>query len=196
MSLKVPLKFHKIWNIFSLPWSIDSSFTPSSSATNLAPTKPVQWSGYITSCCPAWYPTGSMDQYWSHLNMHRDGIYTSIVITMFLASSSGNVTSLIITVPDSKVYGANMGPIWGRQDPGGPHVGPMNFAIWGDAHENHGISNHQQLDCLFSSLTRLTTRTSKLGTTVLCEGNPMLTSGFLSQMATWKTLPQYDIIML
>ena len=33
--------------------------------------------------------------------------------------------------PDSKVYGANMGPIWGRQDPGGPHVGPMNFAIWG-----------------------------------------------------------------
>ena len=33
-------------------------------------------------------------------------------------------------VPDSKVRGANMGPIWGRQDPGGPHVGPMNFAIW------------------------------------------------------------------
>ena len=23
-----------------------------------------------------------------------------------------------------------MGPIWGRQDPGGPHVGPINFAIW------------------------------------------------------------------
>ena len=32
---------------------------------------------------------------------------------------------------DSEVHGANMGPIWGRQDPGGPHVGPMNFAIWG-----------------------------------------------------------------
>ena len=32
--------------------------------------------------------------------------------------------------PDSKVRGANMGPIWGRQDPGGPHIGPMNFAIW------------------------------------------------------------------
>ena len=31
--------------------------------------------------------------------------------------------------PDSKVHGANMGAIWGRQDPGGPHVGPMNFAI-------------------------------------------------------------------
>ena len=32
--------------------------------------------------------------------------------------------------PDSKVHGANMGPIWGRQDPGGLHVGPMNFIIW------------------------------------------------------------------
>ena len=32
--------------------------------------------------------------------------------------------------PDSKVHGANMGPICGRQDPGGPQVGPMNFAIW------------------------------------------------------------------
>ena len=29
-----------------------------------------------------------------------------------------------------EVHGANMGPIWGRQDPGGPHDGPMNFAIW------------------------------------------------------------------
>ena len=34
-------------------------------------------------------------------------------------------------VPDSKFHGANMGPIWVRQDPGGPHVGPMNLAIWG-----------------------------------------------------------------
>ena len=32
--------------------------------------------------------------------------------------------------PDSKVRGANMGPIWGRQDPVGSHCGPMNLAIW------------------------------------------------------------------
>ena len=31
--------------------------------------------------------------------------------------------------PDSKLHGANMGSIWGQQDPGGPHVGPMNFSI-------------------------------------------------------------------
>ena len=30
----------------------------------------------------------------------------------------------------SKVRGANTGSNWGRQNPGGPHVGPMNFAIW------------------------------------------------------------------
>ena len=34
-----------------------------------------------------------------------------------------------VDIPDSKVHGANMGRIWGRQDPGGPHVGPMTFAI-------------------------------------------------------------------
>ena len=32
-------------------------------------------------------------------------------------------------IPNSKVHRTNMGPFWGRQDPGGPHVGPMNFAI-------------------------------------------------------------------
>ena len=30
----------------------------------------------------------------------------------------------------ARFMGANMEPIWGRRDPGGPHVGPMNFAIW------------------------------------------------------------------
>ena len=34
------------------------------------------------------------------------------------------------TIPDSKVHGANMGPIWGQQDPGGHHVGRMNVDIW------------------------------------------------------------------
>ena len=33
-------------------------------------------------------------------------------------------------IPGSKVRRANMGPIWSRQDSGGPHVGAMNFAIW------------------------------------------------------------------
>ena len=32
--------------------------------------------------------------------------------------------------PDCKVHWDTMGPIWGRQDPGGPHVGIMNCAFW------------------------------------------------------------------
>ena len=42
--------------------------------------------------------------------------------------SCWRLTNGASTIPDSKVHGANMGPIWGRQDPGGPHAGPMNFA--------------------------------------------------------------------
>ena len=38
--------------------------------------------------------------------------------------------TVIHKYPDSKVHGASMGPIWGRQDPDGTHVGPVNFAIW------------------------------------------------------------------
>ena len=33
-------------------------------------------------------------------------------------------------IPDRKVHGANMGPTWGRQDPGGPQVGHMKIVIW------------------------------------------------------------------
>ena len=43
-----------------------------------------------------------------------------------------NITCIML-IPDSKVHGATMGPIWGRQDPGGPHAGPMRFAIWDDS---------------------------------------------------------------
>ena len=37
---------------------------------------------------------------------------------------------LIGTNPDNKIHGANMGPTWGQQDPGGPHVGHVNRVIW------------------------------------------------------------------
>ena len=50
----------------------------------------------------------------------------------FRNQHSANLSSIwyIMTFPDSKVHGTNIGPIRGRQDPGGPHVGPINFAIW------------------------------------------------------------------
>ena len=32
-----------------------------------------------------------------------------------------------VITPDSKVHGASMGPVWGRQDPGGLHVDPWTL---------------------------------------------------------------------
>ena len=52
----------------------------------------------------------------------------------------------LFTIPDSKVHGANMGPIWGRQDPCGPHEGPMNRAIW----DVTGISINKFCDAVYS----------------------------------------------
>ena len=43
----------------------------------------------------------------------------------------------IIALSDSKVYGANMGPIWGQQDPGGSHVVPMNLVNWDGLYFKH-----------------------------------------------------------
>ena len=58
--------------------------------------------------------------------------YEVSIVSLISNLYSTSVTAGLygITSPDSKVYGANMGPIWGWQDPGGPHVGPMNLAIW------------------------------------------------------------------
>ena len=49
-------------------------------------------------------------------------MYPFIRIYIFLQEAAGSQI-----YPESRVHGANMRPIWGRQDPGGPHVGPMNL---------------------------------------------------------------------
>ena len=57
-------------------------------------------------------------------------------IVYYGTSGSGRITAAAlaavtnVTNHDSRVYGANMGPTWVRQDPGGPHVGHVNLAIW------------------------------------------------------------------
>ena len=57
----------------------------------------------------------------THDNILHDNTTTPLLIgsqqSVTLFSNENN--------PDSKVHGVNMGPIWGWQDPGGPHVGPM-----------------------------------------------------------------------
>ena len=60
---------------------------------------------------------------------HMSAAYTCVRLALVPLSDQQYI-SVRQRNPDSKVHGANMGPIWGLQDPGGPHVGPMNFAIW------------------------------------------------------------------
>ena len=50
---------------------------------------------------------------------------------MVLTMSYQDIPASVPIGPDGMIYGANMGPNWGRQDPSGPHVGPMNHAICG-----------------------------------------------------------------
>ena len=51
---------------------------------------------------------------------------------------------------DSKVHGAKMGPISGQQDPGGPHVGPMNFVIWVGRSIRHWSMNNDDITSIVS----------------------------------------------
>ena len=58
------------------------------------------------------------------MSLHRKLLHT--VITELVSQIYTGTRKIN---PDNKVHGANMGPIWGRQDPGGPHIGPLSFAI-------------------------------------------------------------------
>ena len=70
-----------------------------------------------------------------HLNLNRRGpmkqtAHMKRLINICNQRELSFLLSHPQSYPDSKDHGANMGPIWGRQDPGGPHVDTMNFAIW------------------------------------------------------------------
>ena len=63
----------------------------------------------------------------------RPAMHIGCVDVKAFVNQTITTTKARYSISDSKVYGANMGPIWGRQDPRGPHVGPMNSAIWDNA---------------------------------------------------------------
>ena len=85
------------------------------------------------------YPKHDINQNWSQQNVPFKVVNlfqnaTSVLTCCSKVNLDYNhtkyVPGMLQIISDSKVLGANLGPIWGRQDPGGPHVGPMNFAIW------------------------------------------------------------------
>ena len=70
------------------------------------------------------------------------------------------------SLPESKVHGANMGPIWGRQDPGGLHLGSMNFAIWAGLKVLYTLIATHYSDAIVSAMTLQVISVSILCSTV------------------------------
>ena len=79
-----------------------------------------------------WTTVRCPDQWWFSLSKQ------ACIIRLPLSSFADSYVSrpqvfpqdIRSSYPGSKVHRANMGRIWGQQDPGGPHVDPMNFVIW------------------------------------------------------------------
>ena len=93
------------------------------------------WSYYIIGPVPAqliW-------RIWANISLKSIGIDDMITRklskTKAFAYFIGYCADCVFITPDSKVHGAYIGFTWGRQDPGGPHVGPMILAIWGHVKE-------------------------------------------------------------
>ena len=71
----------------------------------------------------------------------------------------------LLTIPDSKVHWANMGPTWTLPAPDGPHVGPMNLAFrdiilqWSHKTIDHivllNVDHRQNKRYIYGNLMRL-----------------------------------------
>ena len=88
----------------------------------------------FTSCLNVASPVFSVGQTAVECSPHSHVFGLLSIIDISVVNHTGILSScfdcILLLYPDSKVHGANMGPIWGWQDPDGPHVGPMKFAIW------------------------------------------------------------------
>ena len=76
--------------------------------------------------------------YFEVLQIRINQILIRVNCSLWVSSNRQTYTLMLVvcwwytvTASAVKLIARFMGPIWGRQDTGGPHVGPMNFAIWG-----------------------------------------------------------------
>ena len=103
------------------------------------------------------------------------------------------ISKCLLSIPDSTVHGANMGPTWVLSVPDVPHVDPMNFAIrdilWSLQWRHNGcdgVSKHRRLDCVLNRLFRRRSKnTSKLCVTGLWGWNSKITSELSAQWASY-----------
>ena len=66
----------------------------------------------------------------ANMNAKKKPDYTKLGIDVMEHAVWTYLHNTLLYNIDNKVHEANMGPICGRLDPGGPHVGPMKFTIW------------------------------------------------------------------
>ena len=69
-------------------------------------------------------------QYLEYIGIVRTASMPDLMVCANIGLATRYSPALFCNFPESKGHGANMGPTWGRQDPGGPHVGHVNLAIW------------------------------------------------------------------
>ena len=91
--------------------------------------KTISMSSYLYKGNPC---TGKITFIWKHDPCPTPSLPNYCDLQIFL----GYAISVSLCIPRIHLSSAGtliarfMGPTWGWQDPGGPHVGPMNFAIW------------------------------------------------------------------
>ena len=78
----------------------------------------------------AQYATATILRHWATMSQWQSNPQFLHLEFLLVVGASSHVKYKSDVYPESKVHGAYMGPIWGRQDPDGPHVGPMDFATW------------------------------------------------------------------
>ena len=87
---------------------------------------------YAWQIGPFWQDTLDISIAGDGLRVILDQVTLSLTVAYLVINRTKHTLDSreYISHPDSKVHGANMAPIGCRQEPGGPHVGPVNFAIW------------------------------------------------------------------
>ena len=87
-----------------------------------------------------------------------------------------------------------MGPIWGRQDPGGPHVGPMNFAIWGSVIMASQITGVMIVYSTICSGADQRKHQSSASLAFVREIDQSLVNSLHKGTVMWKMIP-FDVLM-
>ena len=71
--------------------------------------------------------------------------YTGKIFILGAPQVAHMVLTVAMTIPDSKVHEANMGPTWVMSAPDGSHVGPINLAIRDDNKHHRRLLNRSGL---------------------------------------------------